>query len=206
VSYILKMSHRRTALAMSLMALGFPGLLSTLAQEKQSDAPIKVQTTLVSVPVIVSDRQGRYISGLKLEDFKLYQDRIEQPIAVLDAAEEPLNIGLLLDTSHSTAQVLGDIKKAAVSFLKEMRAQDRAMVISFDYDIHVLSGLTSDRKVLERAIKDSSIGERFGTTLRDAVAEVIERRFKRVDGRKAIILLTDGKDVGSRTDEQDLFD
>lgn len=204
--YIPTMNHRRTALAMSLMVLGFPGFLSTLAQEKQSDTPIKVQTTLVSVPVIVSDRQGRYISGLKLEDFKLYQDRIEQPISVLDAAEEPLNIGLLLDTSRSTEPVLGDIKKAAVNFLKEMRAQDRAMVITFDYDVHVLSGLTSDRKVLERAIKDSRIGEQFGTTLRDAVAEVIEHRFKRVEGRKAIILLTDGKDFGSRIDEQDLFD
>ncbi len=200
------MNHPRTALAISLITLSFPGLLSILAQAKQSDAPIKVQTTLVSVPVIVSDRQGRYISGLKLEDFKLYQDRIEQPIAVLDAAEEPLNIGLLLDTSQSTEPVLSDIKKAAVNFLKEMRARDRAMIITFDYDVHVLSGLTSDRRVLERAIKDSRIGERVGTTLRDAVAEVIEHRFKRVEGRKAIILLTDGKDFGSRIDERDLFD
>jgi len=102
--------------------------------------------------------------------------------------------------------VLGDIKKAAASFLKELRPQDHGMVISFDYDVHVLSGLTSDRRVLERAIKDSRIGEQFGTTLRDAVAEVVERSFKRVDGRKAIILLTDGKDFGSRIDEQDLFD
>jgi VWFA-related protein len=200
------MNHPRTALAISLIVLGLPGFISTLAQEKQSDTTIKVQTTLVSVPVIVSDREGRYISGLKLGDFKLYQDRIEQPIAVLDAAEEPLNIALLLDTSHSTQPVLGNIKKAAGNFLKEMRSQDRAMVVSFDYDVHVLSGLTSDRNVLERAIKDSKIGEQYGTTLRDAVAEVIEHRFKRVEGRKAIILLTDGKDFGSRIDEQDLFD
>jgi len=200
------MIYPRTVPIICLVILGFSGLVSSLAQEKQSDAPIKVQTTLVSVPVIVSDRDGRYVSGLKLGDFKLYQDRIEQPIAVLDAAEEPLNIALLLDTSHSTQPVLGDIKKAAGNFLKEMRTQDRAMVVSFDYDVHVLSALTYDRKVLERAIKDSSIGERPGTTLRDAVAEVIEHRFKRVEGRKAIILLTDGKDFGSRIDEQDLFD
>jgi VWFA-related protein len=199
------MKNPRIGLVISLL-LTLPGFTSTLAQEKQSDTPIKVQTTLVSVPVIVSDREGRYVSGLKLGDFKLFQDRIEQPIAVLDAAEEPLNIALLLDTSHSTQPVLGKIKKAAGEFLKEMRAQDRAMVISFDYAVHVLSGLTSDRKVLERAIKDSRIGEQYGTTLRDAVAEVIERRFKRVEGRKAIILLTDGKDFGSQIDERDLFD
>jgi VWFA-related protein len=179
---------------------------SSVAQEKQSDAPIKVQTTLVSVPVIVSDRQGRYISGLKLENFKLYQDRIEQKIAIFDAAEEPLNVALLLDTSHSTSQVLEDIRKDAASFIKELRPQDRALVVSFDYDVHTLCSLTSDRKALERAIKDAKVGARAGTTLRDAVAEVNERQFKRIDGRKAIILLTDGKDFGSRISEEELFD
>jgi VWFA-related protein len=174
--------------------------------QNQSDAPIKVQTTLVSVPVIVSDRAGRYISGLKLANFKLYQDRIEQRIAIFDAAEEPLNIALLLDTSRSTSQVLDDIKKDAGNFLKELRPQDRAMVVSFDYGVHLLCALTSDRKALERAIKDAQIGERLGTTLRAAVAEVIEHQFKRVDGRKAIILLTDGKDHGSRISEEELLD
>lgn len=200
------MNFRQTALATCIVLAGLIGPLSTLAQEKQSDNPIKVQTTLVGVPVIVSDRQGRYIPGLKREDFKVYQDRIEQTIAVFEASEEPLNIALLLDTSRSTEQVLDDIKKDAGNFLKELRPQDRAMVISFDYDVHVLSGLTSDRKALERAIKNARIGEQVGTLLRDAVAAVIERHFKRVDGRKAIILLTDGKDVGSGIAEQALLD
>jgi VWFA-related protein len=66
--------------------------------------------------------------------------------------------------------------------------------------------LTSDRKALERAIKDARVGARAGTTLRDAVAEVNERQFKLIDGRKAIILLTDGKDFGSRISEEELFD
>ena len=197
-------SRRLPAIILSLTGLVSPS--SSVAQEKQSDAPIKVQTTLVSVPVIVSDRQGRYISGLKLENFKLYQDRIEQKIAIFDAAEEPLNIALLLDTSHSTSQVLEDIRKDAASFLKELRPQDRALVVSFDYDVHMLCSLTSNRKALERAIKDAKVGARAGTTLRDAVAEVNERQFKRIDGRKAIILLTDGKDFGSRISEEELFD
>jgi VWFA-related protein len=185
----------------ALLIAAFPA-----SAQNQSDAPIKVQTTLVSVPVIVSDRAGRYISGLKLADFKLYQDRIEQQISIFDAAEEPLNIALLLDTSRSTSRVLDDIKKDAGNFLKELRPQDRAMVVSFDYDVHLLCALTSDRKSVEQAIKGASIGERVGTALRDAVAEVIMRQFKRVDGRKAIILLTDGKDHGSRISEEELFD
>jgi VWFA-related protein len=199
------MSFRRTALAAFLTLPICASLASTL-QEKQTDTPIKVQTTLVSVPVIVSDHQGRYISGLKAGDFKLYQDRAEQPIAYFDAAEEPLNIALLIDTSKSTQPVLDDIKSAGVKFLKELRPQDRAMIVSADYDVHVLSQLTSDRKTLEKAVKSAETGELIGTVLRDAVAEVIERSFKRVDARKAIIVLTDGKDAGSRIGEQALLD
>jgi Ca-activated chloride channel homolog len=179
---------------------------SLLAQQKQSDEPITVKTTLVSVPVIVSDRGGRYISGLKANDFKLYQDRVEQPISVFDAAEEPLNVALIIDTSKSTRDVLDDIKSAGGKFLKELRPQDRAMVLSVDADVHVLSRLTSDRKVLEKAVHSARTGEEIGTVLRDGVAEVIERHFKRVDGRKAIIVLTDGKDAGSEIDEQQLLD
>ena len=102
--------------------------------------------------------------------------------------------------------MLDDIKSAGVKFIKELRSQDRAMIVALDYDVHVLSQLTSDRKALERAMKNATTGEQFGTVLRDAVADVIERSFKRVDGRKAIIVLTDGKDAGSRISEQALLD
>ena len=199
------MKLQRILLALCLTA-GCVNFLPISAQQKQSDETIKVQATLVNVPVIVSDRQGRYISNLKIGDFKLYQDRVEQPISFFDAAEEPINVALLLDTSRSTIGVLDDIKKDAANFLKELRPQDRAMIVSFDYDVHVLTTLTSDRKRLERAVKDADIGEQFGTTLRDAVNTVFERHFKKVDGRKAIILLTDGKDAGSRISEEDLLD
>lgn len=188
------------------LTLGFANPVYRPAQQGQSDAPIKVQTTLVSVPVIVSDRQGRYISGLKAADFRLFQDRIEQKIAYFDAAEEPVNVALLIDTSKSTRSVMDDIKSAGVKFLKELRPQDRAMVVSADYDVHVLSQLTSDRKALKKAVESARTGEEIGTVLRDAVVEVIHRSFKGVDGRKAIILLSDGKDVGSRINEQDLLD
>jgi VWFA-related protein len=190
-----------------VILVGFLGLASpTTSGQTNQDAPIKVQTTLVNVPVIVSDRLGRYVSGLTLNDFKLYEDRIEQRIAICESTEEPINVALLLDTSHSTTPVLDDIKKEATSFLKELRPQDRALVMSFDYDLHLLSPLTSDRKKMERAIKDATIGERLGTVLRDAVADIIEHQFERVDGRKAIILLTDGKDFGSRVSEEALLD
>ena len=166
---------------------------------------IKVYSHLVSVPVIVSDRNGRYISGLKEEDFKLYDNSAQQKLAYFDSAEAPLNVALLLDTSRSTEGVIDDIRKAARSFLKDLRPQDRAMVVSFDYAVHKLSPLTSDRKILERAIKDAQVGEYFGTMLNDALLDVIDRDLKSVTGRKAIVLLTDGEDAGSRASADEVL-
>ena len=80
------------------------------------------------------------------------------------------------------------------------------MVVSFDDEVRVLSPLTSDRKSLERAIKSAKIGDIGGTALRDAVAQVTEQDLKGLNGRKAIVLLTDGKDSGSRISERRLFE
>ena len=149
--------------------------------------------------MIVSDREGRYIPNLTVEQFKLFDNAAEQKITYFDAAEQPLNIALLLDTSRSTEGVLDDIKKAAKNFLKELRPQDRAMIVSFDYEVNILATLTNDRKVLEKGIKSAKVGRMFGTTLNDAVAEIANKQFRNVSGRKAIILLSDGQDFGSVT-------
>ncbi len=179
--------------------------LATPAQDKSSDT-IKVETTLVSVPVIVSDRQGRYISGLKQADFTLTDDKVRQQIAFFAATEEPFNVALILDTSRSTQFVLNDIRHAAKEFIKHLRSQDRAMIVTVDYQVSVLSSLTTDHKTLEKAIENAPVGDRTGTLLRDGIDEVLEQDFKTLKGRKAIILLTDGKDHGSRISEDALLD
>src|SRR5256714_1811126 len=144
--------------SVALLALLACVMMATLAGSASAQAPaeqdaVKLKATLVNVPVIVSDRDGRYLSGLRAEDFTLYSDHVKQPIAVFEATEEPLSVALLLDTSLSTRDVLGDIKDAALSFIKRLRPQDRAMVISFDYDVHLLSQLTADRRTLEQSVK-----------------------------------------------------
>jgi Ca-activated chloride channel family protein len=194
--------------AMLLLCLSLV-LVAAKAQDKAQDREpvevIKVYSNLVSVPVIVSDRLGRYIPSLQQRDFKLYDNDAEQNLSYFDAAQEPLNVALLLDTSRSTEGVLDDIKKAAKNFLKELRPQDRAIIISFDYAVQQLSPLTSDRKVLEQAIKKAEVGEYFGTLLNDAVMEATDRILRPVNGRKAIILLSDGEDAGSRISEDQLL-
>jgi VWFA-related protein len=169
------------------------------------DQVIKVNTTLVSVPVIVSDRQGRYVADLKASDFTLQRDGTNQRIDFFASVEEPINVAVLIDTSHSTEPVIDDIKKAAERFVKLLEPRDRAAVISFDYEPHVLSPLTSDPAQLNKAIKKADIPRQFGTTLRDAVYQTVKDEFAGVTGRKAIILLTDGKDVGSDITTPDLL-
>jgi len=171
---------------------------SLAVRAQEPDETIRIDTNLISVPVIVSDRSDRYVSGLRIENFKLYDNEVEQKISFFDAAQEPLNVVLLLDTSRSTYGVLGEIKNAAREFLNELRPQDRAMIISFDADIHKLSPLTSDRKLLQTGIKHAAVSKYFGTLLNDTVMETSKTVLQPVTGRKAIILLTDGRDGGSR--------
>jgi VWFA-related protein len=181
------------------------GLCPVKAQETTPADVIKIDSNLVSVPVIVSDRNGRYISRLAAERFTLFDNNTRQKIAFFDNTEEPLNIALLLDTSQSTQGTIGDIRKAAGNFLKELRPQDRALIVSFDYAMHRLCPLTSDHKILENAIKRAEVGQYLGTVLNDVVKEIAEKDFKPITGRKAIILLSDGQDHGSMISNSELL-
>ena len=182
------------------------GIVCLRAQDPRAVETIRVETRLVSVPVIVSDRNGRYVPNLTAADFTILQDGKPQAIEFFGAVEEPLTIALLIDTSQSTRPVLDDIKDSARSFIKLLMPKDRAMIVSFDYDVHVLSPLTADQEQLKKAIKKAEIPEkRFGTMLRDAAFQTIDRSFAGLKGRKAVIILTDGKDVGSRISSDELL-
>ncbi len=130
-----------------LLAFGLcAGALTVVAQDKPDNDVIKVETRLVSVPVIVSDRDGRYIPGLTVRDFAILQDGVEQKIEFFGATDEPLTIALLIDTSHSTRPVLDDIKDAARSLLKLLGPKDQAMIVTFDRTTNILVPLTSDQE------------------------------------------------------------
>jgi VWFA-related protein len=192
----------RGLLAAVLLAAIIP---SVCAQEPQVDDRIKIETNLISVPVIVSDRDNRYVPNLKVEAFHLFDNQVEQKISYFDTGEEPLNVVLMLDTSFSTSGVLDDIKKAAREFLKELRPQDRAMLVTFDWQFQRLSDLTNNRKQWDEAIKHTKVGRYVGTVLNDALMDVSRNVLQPVRGRKAIILLSDGEDHGSVVTPEDLI-
>jgi len=159
------------------------------------DEIVRIDTNLISIPVRVMDRNGRNIAGLHKEDFRVFEDRVEQQIAHFAAVEKPFTVALLLDTSGSTRFRLKDLQDAAISFVDQLRPGDRVMIVSFNDKVEVLAEATGDRSVLSEAIRRAGGGQ--GTHLYDAI-QFIHKGFKDISGRKAIVLFTDGIDNVSR--------
>jgi VWFA-related protein len=156
---------------------------------------IEIDTSLVTIPVRVLDRNGRFISGLEKKDFKVFEDKTEQEIAYFTNEQKPFTVALILDMSYSTTFKIDEIQQAALQFVTELRPEDKVMVLSFDEEIHVLCEPTNDRKILNSAIVRTNIST--GTSLYEAVDFVINKRFNKIQGRKAIVLFTDGVDTTS---------
>ncbi len=157
---------------------------------------IKVNTQLVSIPVRVMDKSGRFIGGLKQENFRVIEDGIDQEIALFSNENEPFTVALVLDMSMSATFKISDIQSAAIAFIDELRPQDRVMVVSFDEDVHIMCEPTADRKEIYRAIRGTKIST--GTSLYEAADVVMNQKLRSIDGRKAIILFTDGVDTTSK--------
>jgi VWFA-related protein len=175
------------------------------AQNAVADKIQKGDKTLISVPVIVSDREGRYIPGLKKEDFTIFQDGAKQNIAYFATEDEPLNIALLLDTSGSTKDVLDKIKDAATDFIELLNPSDQCLVATFDSQLKVLNQLTSNRETLKSSVGKIQTAEKDGTVMFRAVEQTLRESFAKVQGRKVIVLLSDGKDIGSAITKEQLL-
>lgn len=165
-------------------------------EEVDAGDVIKINSTLITIPVSVMDRDGRYVPNLQKEEFRIWEDGVEQEVAFFQSVDKPFSVVLMLDTSPSTQFRLEDIQDAAISFVNQLRNDDKVMVVSFNDDIKILSEFTTDRNKLERAIHRAKTDD--GTRLYDAVDMVINQQLSRVQGRKAIVLFTDGVDTTSR--------
>lgn len=127
---------------------------------KDEDTPevVRVDTTLINLPVTVINRQGRYVPNLRLEDFHVYEDGVEQRIAHFAEVEKPLVVALLLDTSASTRYRLEDIKAAAIAFIDQLRPDDRVMIVAFSDYVDVIAEPTTDHQLLRKAVLASKSG------------------------------------------------
>jgi Ca-activated chloride channel homolog len=194
----------RTALAvLTLVVVAFPIFAQSQEakprQDPQKQDPqetIKIGTGLVTVPVIVTDPYGRFVSGLTRNQFTVREEGSPQKIEEFSSTESPFSVALLIDTSRSTQNKLSKIRKAAKTFIKQLLPNDRIMVVSFDDKVRFICDFSSNHAELENAV--NSLESRYATSLYDAIYLTINEKMSKIQGRKAIVILTDGVDTASK--------
>jgi VWFA-related protein len=178
---------------------------------------IKTQVSLVNLFATVRDKNKRIVGDLKQEDFKITEDNQDQKISFFSKEVAlPITLALLLDTSGSEQFMLSAIQDAGSSFLRRiLRKGDMALVMSFDSDVDLLSDFTDDHAQLDRAVRRSRINipgggsmagnpgpigsQRVtGTALYDAIYLACGEKLNSEAGRKAIVIVTDADDQGSK--------
>jgi Ca-activated chloride channel homolog len=180
--------------------------ITITAQDIQKQQPkeevLRMDTNLVSIDVNVTSKTGsRSTNNLTVQDFVIFEDGIRQKIENFATVDVPFNVVLLIDTSGSAKEEISLIKKAAKRFLSEMRPQDQIAILEFNQRVTVLEELTTDRNKIEHAI--DFLQEGTGTAFYDALQNTLDEVLSKVEGRKAIIALTDGVDsIGSATYEE----
>ncbi len=160
------------------------------------DDVIKVETDLVFVPTQINTRQGKTVGDIEKREFRIYEDGVEQEIAYFSAEEQPFTVALVLDMSYSSVFKLPEIQAAALTFINQLRGDDKVIVVSFDEKVRVLCEATNDRKILRLAVEGAQIAS--GTSLYSALDTVLQEKLNTVSGRKAIVLLSDGVDTESK--------
>ena len=196
------------------MAVAASLAIPTIPQEPAQGPALKKSVNLVNLFSTVRDKNKRIVGDLKQEDFKVHEDNQEQKIAFFSKEVTlPITLGLLIDTSGSEQNRLGAEQAAASRFLERvMRKGDMAMVISFDLDVDLLADFTDDRAQIERAINKARIGavsggvvtpgtipsNTGGTHFYDAVFLACNDKLVTEAGRKALVIITDAEDQGSK--------
>ncbi len=202
------------------MAMALPAMPQSTGQsqgQEQGQGPvIKSEVTLVNLFATVRDKNHRVVTDLKKEDFKVAEDGHDEQIAFFSKEMAlPITLGLLLDTSGSEQFMLGAIQDAGGRFMhRVLKKGDEAMVLSFDSDVDLLSDFTDDKAILERAINKARVnipgggslagnpgpvaGNQTGTALYDAIYLACAEKLNGEAGRKAIIIVTDAQDEGSK--------
>ncbi len=164
--------------------------------QDQDVETLKIDTNLVTVPVIASSRTGSYIADLKKEEFKIAEDGVAQEIAFLASVNVPFHLVLMLDTSNSTQGTLPQIQRAAITFLEQLGPNDKVKVISFDGELHDWNDFTSDKAILRGAILKTKTAD--NTRVYDAVQLALDE-LRPIQQRRAIVIFTDGMDWHSES-------
>ncbi|HXC94079.1 MAG TPA: VWA domain-containing protein, partial [Edaphobacter sp.] len=180
-------------------------------QDTQPITTLKVAARVVEISAVVKSKGGEHEGGLTKDDFILKQDGKPQPIRYFSRGSDlPLTLALMVDTSGSQRTFINDEALASDVFFETMmgRKQDRAMLVQFDVSVQQLQGMTNSPNILHLALTrlSSHASAANGTLLNDAVYSVAKNILAKEAGRKAIVLLTDGGENGSRSSLADAIE
>lgn len=196
-------------IAVALLAFTFLLRSPSLAQEHKHEPPqdatsLKLSTELVSLSVTVTDQKGQAITGLKREDFKMYESGVEQKLDFFSTEEMPVCWGIVLDRSGSMMEMIGDVYRAAVHVVDEGTEQDEAFVVTFNQRVELVSDFIADKHKLENSI----LGLRAGgeTALWDAINFALDHLKKAKHRKKVLVVITDGDDNYSRIKFRELIE
>ena len=170
-------------------------VLSTALIAQQPPPTFKAATQVVSLFVTVTDPQKRLIPDLTKDDFTVFDNDKPQPLIYFDNSIRPINVVVMLDTSGSMTLTIDLLKLAAEQFLLRLLPEDKARIGAFNDKIQFNARWSSDRDQMITDAKNLDFGN--GTRLWDAAAASLDE-LKSIDGRKVILLFTDGDDTESR--------
>lgn len=164
-------------------------------EQESPQEKIVIETNLVLLRVAAMDRTGRALTGLKKDDFKVYENGVEQPISFFSAEEAPATWGLVLDRSGSMMEMIRDVYQAAIHVIDEGTEEDEMFVLTFSDKPELVQDFTTDRHTLENSV----LGLRAGgqTALYDAVAYALDHIRNGRHRKKVLVVLTDGEDNSS---------
>jgi Ca-activated chloride channel homolog len=187
----------------TLLMLTFLLGLSSFAQEHKHEMPpqdpatLKLSTEMVSLSVTATDQKGKAVLGLKREDFKVYENGVEQRLDFFSTEETPVCWGLVLDRSGSMWDMIGDVYRAAVHVVDEGTEEDETFIVTFNKKVELVTDFISDKHRLENSI----LGLRAGgeTALWDAISFGLKHLKEAKHRKKVLVVITDGEDNSSRT-------
>lgn len=181
---------------LAVFSVGTPRATPQEDQDQESSGRFTVNVETIVVNVLVTDRNGKPLTGLQKENFRIFEDGEEQVVQNFFPVDAPFSVGLLLDTSYSTVGKLARIQDSAIEFLDQIHPDDEVMVISFDDDVYLDTDFTQNKQAVERAIKMTRSGR--STQLFEAVYLGMEQ-LREQPYRKVMVLFTDGVDTTSPT-------
>jgi Ca-activated chloride channel homolog len=174
------------------------GQSSTIPEDPRQGTGLnlRVETTLVLIPVAVTDSQNRFVLGLQKNDFHLLEDSVEQNVAHFSGEDAPLSVGLVFDESGSMDYKLRTSQAAVAQFLKTMNADDEAFLVEFSDSAKLTVGFTAHADEIQNALKKALPGGL--TAMLDAINLALREMKKARNSRKAIVIISDGGDNHSQ--------